>query len=144
MLLFAVIIVFCSLISFMALFWLDAFSPKSTLLGGLHVLQDNLTDRQIATYQSGTLVMSAVAFVGAYLALFNRLLNQINNNDIYPISFHYFSIWLITAMVLAAAMRHFGGLFGIGTARSCWRSLLRSARCRLLSSRRSSIGRSAN
>src|SRR6202008_4688289 len=84
MLLFAVIIVFCSLISFMALFWLDAFVPKSTLLGGLHVLQENpqLTGKEIATYQSGTLVVSAVAFVGAYLALFNRLLNQINNNDI--------------------------------------------------------------
>ncbi len=111
MLLFAIIIVFCSLISFMALFWLDAFIPRSTILGGLHVLQEDMTDKKIATYQSGTLVVSAVAFVGAYLALFNRLLNQINNNDIYPISFHYFSVWLITAMVLAAAMRHFGGLF---------------------------------
>ena len=116
MLLFAVIIVFCSLISFMALYWLDAFVPKSTLLGGLHVLDKNVIGdvNQIAIYQSGTLVVSAVAFVGAYLALFNRLLNQINNNDIYPISFHYFSVWLITAMVLAAVMRHFGGLFGIG------------------------------
>jgi hypothetical protein len=113
MLLFAVVIVFCSLISFMALFWLDAFIPKSTLLGGLHVLNESLTDKQIATYQSGTLVVSAVAFVGAYLALFNRLLNQINNNDIYPISFHYFSIWVITAMVLAATMRQFGGVFGL-------------------------------
>ena len=113
MLLFAVIIVFCSLISFMSLFWQEAFIPKSTLLGGLHVLRDNLTDKQIATYQSGTMVVAAVAFVGAYLALFNRLLDQINNNDIYPISFHYFSIWLITAMVLAAAMRQFAGVFSI-------------------------------
>jgi hypothetical protein len=112
MLFFAVIIVFCSLISFMALFTLEAFEAKSTLLGGLHVLQD-LNKNQIATYQSGTLVVSAVAFVGAYLALFNRLLNQINNNDIYPISFHYFSVWLITAMVLAAMMRHFASIFGI-------------------------------
>jgi hypothetical protein len=113
MLLFSVLIVFCSLISFMALFWLEAFEPKSALLGGLHVLQDSLTPKQIATYQSGTLVVSAIAFVGAYLALFNRLLNQINNNDIYPISFHYFSVWLITAMVLAAVMRHFASVFGI-------------------------------
>jgi hypothetical protein len=113
MLLFAVIIVFCSLISFMALFWFTAFVPKSTLLGGLHVLQEGLTASEIATYQSGTLVVSAVAFVGAYLALFNRLLNQINNNDIYPISFHYFSVWLITAMVLAAMMRHFASVFGV-------------------------------
>src|SRR5271166_6039567 len=113
MLLFAVIIVFCSLISFMALFWQNDFAPKSTLLGGLYVLQDGMTVDKIETYQSGTLVVSAIAFVGAYLALFNRLLNQINNNDIYPISFHYFSVWLITAMVLAAVMRHFAEVFGI-------------------------------
>jgi hypothetical protein len=113
MVLFAIIIVFCSLISFMALFWPNDFAPKSALLGGLYVLQDGMTDGKIETYQSGTLVVSAIAFVGAYLALFNRLLNQINNNDIYPISFHYFSVWLITAMVLAAVMRHFAQVFGI-------------------------------
>lgn len=113
MLLFAVIIVFCSLMSFMALFWPNDFAPKSTILGGLYVLQDGITIENIKTYQSGTLVVSAIAFVGAYLALFNRLLNQINNNDIYPISFHYFSVWLITAMVLAAVMRHFAEVFGI-------------------------------
>jgi hypothetical protein len=116
MILFAVIIVFCSLISFMALFWPNDFAPKSTLLGGLYVLQDGITVDKIKTYQSGTLVVSAIAFVGAYLALFNRLLNQINNNDIYPISFHYFSVWLITAMVLAAVMRHFAEVFGIKNA----------------------------
>jgi hypothetical protein len=97
----------------MALFWQNDFAPKSTLLGGLYVLQDGMTVDKIETYQSGTLVVSAIAFVGAYLALFNRLLNQINNNDIYPISFHYFSVWLITAMVLAAVMRHFAEAFGI-------------------------------
>jgi hypothetical protein len=89
MLFFAVIVIFCSLVSFMALFTLDAFEAKSTLLGGLRVLQETMTKEQIVVYQSGTLVVSAVAFIGAYLALFNRLLNQINNNDIYPISFHY-------------------------------------------------------
>lgn len=113
MLLFAVIIVFCSLLSFMALFFPNDFARKSTLLGGLYVLQNGIGDEQVKAYQSGTLVVSAVAFVGAYLALFNRLLNQINNNDIYPISFHYFSVWLITAMILAAVMRHFAQVFGV-------------------------------
>lgn len=97
----------------MGLFWQNDFAPKSALLGGLYVLGDGITPVNIETYQSGTLVVSAVAFVGAYLALFNRLLNQINNNDIYPISFHYFSVWLITAMVLAAVMRHFAVVFGV-------------------------------
>src|SRR5271168_1200919 len=43
MLLFAVIIVFCSLLSFMALFWPNDFSQDSTLLGGLYVLQEGMT-----------------------------------------------------------------------------------------------------
>src|SRR5208337_4797344 len=113
MLLFATIILFCSILSFMALFRPEDLALKSTLLGGLHVLKDNLDADHIKSYQSGTLVVAAIAFIGAYLALFNRLLKQINNNDIYPISFHYFSVWLITAMTLAAVMRHFASVFGI-------------------------------
>ncbi len=68
---------------------------------------------EIISYQSGTMVVAAVAFVGAYLALFKRLLDQINNNDIYPISFHYYSIWLISAMMIAAITRHIAAAFGI-------------------------------
>jgi hypothetical protein len=113
MLLFATIILFCSILSFMSLFRPDDLEQKSTLLGGLHVLQANLTAADIKNYQSGTLVVAAIAFIGAYLALFNRLLNQINNNDIYPISFHYYSVWLITAMTLAAVMRHFASVFNV-------------------------------
>ena len=113
MLLFAAIILFCSILAFMALFRPDDLAQKSTLLGGMHVLQKDLSIEEIKNYQSGTLVVAAIAFIGAYLALFNRLLNQINNNDIYPISFHYYSIWLITAMTLAAVMRHFASVFNI-------------------------------
>ena len=113
MLLFATIILFCSILSFMALFRPDDLAQKSTLLGGLHVLKEGLGVDEIKSYQSGTLVVAAIAFIGAYLALFNRLLNQINNNDIYPISFHYYSVWLITAMTLAAVMRHLASVFSI-------------------------------
>jgi len=113
MILFAVIIIFCSLLSFMSIYIENDFRFKTSLLGGLYVLQENLTNSQIATYQSGTLIVSAIAFFGAYLALFSRLLNQINTNDLYPISFHYYSLWLITAMVLAAVMRHAASIWGI-------------------------------
>jgi hypothetical protein len=81
MLLFATIIMFCSLLSFLSIYWEDDFKLKSSLLGGLYALQDGLTDGQIEAYQSGTLVVAAVAFFGAYLALFSRMLNQINTND---------------------------------------------------------------
>src|SRR6478752_8222368 len=97
----------------MTLFQPDDLAQKSTLLGGMHVLQKDVNIEEIKNYQSNTLVVAAIAFIEAYLALFNRLLNQISNNDIYPISFHYYSIWLITAMTLAAVMRHFASVFHI-------------------------------
>ena len=114
--LFSSIITFCSLLSFTSMYWSDYFSDKTTILGGLYVLGTDKGPRslsEIISYQSGTMVVAAVAFVGAYLALFKRLLDQINNNDIYPILFHYYSIWLISAMMIAAITRHIAAAFGI-------------------------------
>lgn len=111
MLLFATVITLCSLLSFVTLFWSDNLAVKTVLLGGLHTADANVP-KDMIDYQSGTLVIAAVAFVGAYLALFKRLLDQLNNNDIYPISFHYYSLWLIGAMIIAAIMRHAAGIFG--------------------------------
>jgi hypothetical protein len=67
-------------------------------------------------YQSATLVFAGVAFVGAYLALFRRLLDQLNNNDIYPISFHYYSAWLIGSIIIACVFRHVASIFGFNEA----------------------------
>src|SRR5271166_1848850 len=69
MLLFAAIIIFCSLISFMSLFWPEIFLQKSPILGGLNVIMNDVTDRDVALYQSGTLVVAAIAFVGRLIAL---------------------------------------------------------------------------
>ena len=111
-LLFATIITFCSLISFMGLFWPTYLQQPTVILDGLHTITNSSID-EITKYQSGTLVVSAVAFLGAYLALFKRLLDQLNNNDIYPISFHYYSVWLIGSMIIAAIMRHVVSIFGV-------------------------------
>jgi hypothetical protein len=51
-------------------------------------------------------VAIAIAFIGAYLALVGRLLSRVNNNDIYPITFHYYSAWLISAVFIAGVFRH--------------------------------------
>jgi hypothetical protein len=118
MLLFAAIITFCSLLSFMSLFWLSYLQVKSPFLGGLYVFGSSITDDQTRIYQAGTVVVISVAFAGAYLALFRRLLDQLNNDDIYPISFHYYSIWLISAMVIGAIVRHVAGIFGVNAADS--------------------------
>jgi hypothetical protein len=110
-LLFATIISFCSLLSFMGLFWPDNLGKTSFILSGMYVAA---TPDDLQLYQGGTLVAAAIAFIGAYLALLNRLLGQLNNNDIYPISFHYYSAWLVTAMIIAAIYRHVMAIFGLG------------------------------
>ena len=112
-LLFSAIITFCSLISFMGLYWPNELAKKSFILGGLYVLKNDVSEPDIINYQSGTLVIAGVAFIGAYLTLFKRLLDQLNNNDVYPITFHYHSLWLIGAMMIAAIARHILSLFGM-------------------------------
>jgi hypothetical protein len=110
---FTVVIVVCSMLSLMGIFWSDSLrNSKTAMLGGLYILGDNVTPEKIGQYQSQTLVVATVAFFGAYLALFKRLLDQLNNNDIYPISFYYYSLWLLTAMTIAAVARHFASVLG--------------------------------
>ena len=111
LLLFATIISFCSLFSFMGLFWPDNLRTPSFILSGMTDFR-NLDDLQ--RYQQGTIAAAGIAFIGAYLALFHRLLGQLNNNDIYPISFHYYSAWLLAAMFIAAVYRHVMTIFGLG------------------------------
>ena len=112
--LFSTIISFCSLLIFMSLFWPGYLKSKIFLLGGTYVVdpQNFANLESIMHYQSATLVFAGVAFLGAYLALFRRLLDQLNNNDIYPISFHYYSAWLIGSMIIACVFRHVASIFG--------------------------------
>ena len=109
-LLFATIIAFCALLSFMGLYWSDLLDRPSFILSGLYGLAH---PDELKVYQEGTLVAAGVAFIGAYLALFQRLLGQLNNNDIYPISFHYYSAWLLAAMFIAAIYRQIMPTFGL-------------------------------
>jgi hypothetical protein len=78
--LFSTIISFCSLLVFMSLFWPGYLRRKIFLLGGTYVVdaQNFGNSENIMHYQSATLVLAGVAFVGAYLALFRRLLDQLN------------------------------------------------------------------
>jgi hypothetical protein len=67
-------------------------------------MEDN--PKTLATYQRGTLLVGAVAFLGSYIYMLARLLDRINNHDLYPISFYYFSVRFITSVLMAMVMRH--------------------------------------
>src|SRR5260370_42087699 len=86
----------------MSSFVLDSFSRPSFLLAGMQLV--NPTDA-LPAYQKGTLVVVAMAFVGAYVYILGQLLDRLNNNDLYPISFYYYSARIIIACFTAIVLR---------------------------------------
>jgi hypothetical protein len=84
------------------------FDTASVLLGGL----EDRSDPKFATYQIQTFAVIAMAFLGAYIYAIGRILDRINNNDLYPISLYYYGARVIIACVTAAVLRHTVRVFG--------------------------------
>lgn len=104
MLTFAFVIIFCWLMTNAAYFKPHYFERFNVVLGGLHVLGSSSADTDI--YQRGTFVAGCFGFIGAYIYTNWRLLDRINNNDIYPISFYYYSARMLAVCFIAGAFRH--------------------------------------
>jgi hypothetical protein len=81
----------------------DLFSTASVLLGGL---QDRAQSAQFLKYQLDTFCVIAMAFVGSYVYALGRILDRINNNDLYPISLYYYVVRIVVACAAAAVVRH--------------------------------------
>jgi len=93
----------------------EMFDPPTIFLGGL-------TDPAAETYtmyQRGTFCVVAMAMAGAYAYALGRILDRINNNDLYPVSLYYYSARIIIACIVAAVLRHsilvFNGIVPEGT-----------------------------
>jgi len=54
----------------------------------------------------GTLLVGGVAFIGSYIYMLGSLIERINNNDIYPISYYYYIVRFTVATLVAMIMRH--------------------------------------
>lgn len=59
-----------------------AFTTPSIMLGGLH----DTADVGYVVYQAGTFCMMGMAFIAAYAYSLSRLLDRVNNHDLYPLS----------------------------------------------------------
>jgi hypothetical protein len=80
----------------------EMFDPPTIFLGGL-------TDPAAETYtmyQRGTFCVVAMAMAGAYAYAIGRILDRINNNDLYPISLYYYAARIIIACIVATVLRH--------------------------------------
>jgi hypothetical protein len=111
MLTFAFVILFCWLMTNAVYFKPQYFYAANVILGGFAVL--GITDdNAIMNYQRGTFVAGCFGFIGAYIYTNWRLLDRINNNDIYPISFYYFAARMLAACLIAGTIRHVAPEYG--------------------------------
>jgi hypothetical protein len=105
MLTFAFVIIFCWLMTTAAYFKPEYFQKFNVILGGYFVV-DHKAGPDTEAYQRGTFVAGCFGFIGAYIYTNWRLLDRINNNDIYPISFYYYSARMLAACLIAGTIRH--------------------------------------
>jgi hypothetical protein len=96
---------FCGAVSYFAPQWSHYLATPNYILGGTYILGKHSAD-EIGAYQSGTVLMGSMAFVGAYVYILRELISRINNNDISPITYYYFCIRIITATMVAGVVRH--------------------------------------
>jgi hypothetical protein len=85
------------------------FKIPSVLLGGLKTE----TDPSFLIYQRQTFAILATTFFATYIYSLGRLLDRVNNNDLYPVSLYYYTIRIVIAVVVAAVVRHTAEVFGI-------------------------------
>ena len=93
----------------------EMFDPPTIFLGGL----TDPASETYTMYQRGTFCVVAMAMAGAYAYALGRILDRINNNDLYPISLYYYSARIIIACIVATVLRHsilvFNGVVPDGT-----------------------------
>jgi hypothetical protein len=80
----------------------EMFDPPTIFLGGLN----DPAAETYTMYQRGTFCVVAMAMAGAYAYALGRILDRINNNDLYPISLYYYAARIIIACVVATVLRH--------------------------------------
>lgn len=92
----------------------ELFKAPTVFLGGLQrppiAIGDAAPDAAAigayTIYQRETFCVVAMALAGAYAYALGRILDRINNNDLYPISLYYYGARIIIACIVAAVLRH--------------------------------------
>jgi len=102
------------LMALTGLFFESLFESKSVILGGMKVIQENVLSKpgELQRYQQGTYVVGCMAFVGSYVYMLSRLLDRTANNDLYPLSLHYYAARILIACLVAAVFRHCASAMG--------------------------------
>lgn len=93
----------------------DVFKTPNVLLGGWQAgtLSATLNAPAFTDYQAQTFVIASAAFLGSYVYAISRLLDRVNNNDLYPISLYYYTVRVLVALFVAIVIRHAAGAFSL-------------------------------
>jgi hypothetical protein len=92
------------------------FGSPNPILGGMRLPSNwdwSHPDPGLAAYQRGTFAVVATAFIGSYVYALARLVDRVNNNDLYPVSLHYYAARTIIACFTAAVVRHTAGFLDV-------------------------------
>jgi hypothetical protein len=85
-------------------------NPNVFLIG----IEPSTANFDMTNYQMGTFSVMSAAFLGNYIYTLSQLLTRVNNNDLFPISLHFYSARAIIAMTTACIFRHAFAVFGAG------------------------------
>jgi hypothetical protein len=102
---FLIFIVFCCSLAtyFGASFFGEDATPSYVLGGAMAVTSPTGT---LAQFQSATVFTGSMAFLSAYIWTIGQLVNRMNNNDMSPLTYHFLSVRILTACLVAGIARH--------------------------------------
>ena len=98
------IVFLCAVMTFFGATFFGRDAVPSYVLGGAVAATPGTPGLTI--YQSGTVFTASMAFLSAYIWMIAQLVNRMNNNDMSPITFHFLSVRMLTACLMAGIARH--------------------------------------
>ena len=97
------IVFLCALMTFFGAAFFSQDATPSYVLGGARAVGP--ATPELAGYQSATVFTASMAFLSAYIWMIAQIVNRINNDDMNPISYHFLSVRLLTACLMAGIAR---------------------------------------
>jgi len=99
------VLFFSCILVFGAAFDLASFKSPSLILGANHVYSAEGPDN-LSAYQTGTFLAASMAFLGAYIYVLLQLIRRANTNDIYPMTYYFYTVRIVAASLGATLIRH--------------------------------------
>ena len=101
-----IVVLFCSIVSYFGAEFFRDSDTVSYVLGGPLAAAPPNDIKKLEQYQSSTVYVGTMAFLGAYIWTIAQLVMRMNTNDVSPITYYFLSVRILTACVVAGVARH--------------------------------------